>query len=176
MSVASEHRFTDWCERVFYLFAPVPRAPPPIDILLVQTPGNVHTIGLRFAKRLLAERGFAVELLSPALPFEELVAAALRLRPRFIGFSCALASHVPVAVELAKLLRARIDSEHRPRYVLSGFAFRRGAGASPLHEPGIEVALDLDLFGPRTCAPDAVARGPGRTTSALSRLGVPPKT
>jgi hypothetical protein len=147
MSVASEHRYTSWCERVFYMLAPAPRAPPPIDILLVQTPGNAHTVGVRFAGQVLAGRGFKVEVLSPALPFEELVAVARSLGPRFIGFSCALPSNVPVAVELVRLLRARLEPELRCRYVLSGFAFRLGGRASAPPAPGVEVALDLDFFG-----------------------------
>jgi methanogenic corrinoid protein MtbC1 len=153
MSVASEHRFTEWCERVFYMIAPVPRVPPPIDILLVQTPGNVHTVGLRFAKRLLAERGFAVDLLSPALPFEEMVDAARSLQPRFVGFSCAIPESIPVAVDLVGRLRERLEPNLCCGYVLSGFAFRLGGAPAPPPEAGIEVALDMDFFGAGTRAP-----------------------
>jgi len=73
-------------------------------------------------------------------------------------------------------LRERLDSEHRCRYVLSGVAFRLGGGTPPPREPGIEVAVDLDFFGPGTDAPRAVERGIDRTTSQPSPLVVRPKT
>ena len=146
MSVASEHRFTSWCERVFHMLEPTPRAPLPVDILLLQAPGNAHTLGVRFAGRVLTERGFHVETVSTGVPFEEIVSMARALRPRFIAQSCTMTSHVSTAVALAGRLRTRIEPELRCRYVLGGFAFRLGGGGAPPAIPDVEVALDLNFF------------------------------
>lgn len=146
MSVAAEHRFTSWCE---HAFSALPAPPParPLDLLIFQPPGNAHTLGPRFAAGVLTARGLAVEAVVPALPLAEMVDLARDLRPRFIGFSCALPESVPVAVELVRSLRERLEPELQCRYVLSGFAFRLGGGAAPpTLGPGIEVAVDLDFF------------------------------
>ncbi len=72
MSVAAEHQFTAWCERVF---ASLPFAPPsrPIDLLIFQTPGNAHSLGPKLAGRVLSARGLSVETFVPALPLHEMV-------------------------------------------------------------------------------------------------------
>jgi methanogenic corrinoid protein MtbC1 len=160
ISPAAERRFTSWCERVFAMVAPaVPSAPagPPINLLIFHTPGNAHTVGPRFAAHVLSARGLSVELVASALPLDEMVGLAQRLRPRFIGFSCALPSDVSVATDLVDRLRAQLEPVITCRYVLSGFAFRRG-GASPPVAPGVEVALDLDYFGATDRAPPAPSR------------------
>ncbi|MDO9017273.1 MAG: hypothetical protein Q8S73_38810 [Deltaproteobacteria bacterium] len=154
MSPVAEQRFTRWCERVFAMLAPAARAGPPVDLLILQTPGNAHTVGPRFAAHALGARGLSVEFVASAMPLDEMLGLARRLRPRFIGFSCALPPAVSVATDLVSRLRAGLEPELMCRYVLSGFAFRRG-GASPVVAPGIEVALDLDYFGATDRAPPA---------------------
>ena len=148
MSVAAEHRFTSWCERVFALLPPRQPQTPPVDLLILQTPGNLHTVGPRFAAHVLALRGLSVEVVVPEVPFEEMFRLTQELRPRCVGLSCALASDVPLAARTLDRLRARGETAFRSRYVLSGFAFRLGGGETqPELPPGIELALDLDFFG-----------------------------
>lgn len=148
MSVAAEHRLTNWCERVFSALPALP-ASRPLDLLILQAPGNSHTLGPRFAAHLLAERGLSVEAIVPALPLEEIVYLALDLRPRVLGLSCALPEAVPAACELVSSLRARLEPEVHCRYVMSGFAFRMNGPASPsIADPDIEVVVDLNSWRP----------------------------
>jgi hypothetical protein len=95
----------------------------------------------------LRSRGLSVNAVVPDLPLDEIVAVARELQPRFIGFSCALPSAVPLAVGLIGRLRERLEPGLSCRYVLGGFAFRLGAGARPPSvPPGIDVVVDLDFF------------------------------
>ena len=146
MSVAAEHRFTSWSERVFASLPPT-QASLPLDLLVLQTPGNSHTLGPRFAAGVLAARGFSTEAIVPDLPFDEIVTQVISLRPRFVGLSCALPSHVPNAVDLITRLRERVEPHLSCRYLLGGFAFRMGGAAVPPHVGNnIEVVIELGSF------------------------------
>jgi methanogenic corrinoid protein MtbC1 len=147
LSVASEHRLTSWCDRVFSMLEPGPQRSGPLDLLILQAPGNAHTLGPRFAAQLLRARGLSVEVVVPDLPLNEIVTLARRLQPRFIGLSCALPSAVPPAVDLITRLRGQLEPGLCCRYVLGGFAFRLGGGARPQAVgPGVEVVVDLEWF------------------------------
>lgn len=154
MSVVAEHRLSSWCERVFAMLAPAPHRPAPIDLLILQAPGNAHTIGPRLAAHVLAARGWSVEAIVPALPLEEMVALARALRPRVVGFSCSLPAQVPGVLALIAQLRERLEPGLSCRWVLSGLAFRLGGGALPPDVgSGIEVELDLSFLTPAPRAP-----------------------
>ncbi len=145
MSVAAEHRLTSWCERAFNLLVTGSHPTPPIDLLILQTSGTEHTVGPRFAAASLASHGISVEVVVPALPLSEIKDLVRELRPRVIGFSCALPESVRVATDLVEQLRAEPDPVFHCRYLLSGFAFRMpGADCAAMVSPGIEIALTLD--------------------------------
>lgn len=151
MSVTAEHRLTRWCGRALALIPPAPRATPPIDLLIIQTPGNAHTLGARIAGRALEARGFAVEVVTPGVPVGEMIALARELRPAAIGFSCALPASVQVAAELIMQLRSALEGELSCRYLASGFAFRlEGADLAATLPVGVEIVLDLPSFPTRT--------------------------
>lgn len=127
---------TAWCECAFALLAGEPGAAP-LDLLIVQAPGNAHTIGARFAAAVLAARGLAVRAVVEPLAADAIVALAGELEPAAIGVSCALPDHVARAAELVAALRPRVD---RPLF-LSGHALRAGDVATP---PDVAVAVELD--------------------------------
>ena len=143
MSVLAEHLLTSWCEQVFAALPSPTRTTPP-RVLLLQTPGNQHTLGARFAARLLAARGISTEVVTPGVPPSEMVALARRLRPSAIGFSCALPHSARVALDLVSSLRAELEPELECRYLLGGFAFRFGADiADEARAAGIEIIQDV---------------------------------
>jgi hypothetical protein len=147
LPVASEHRLTSWCDRVFSMLDPGPRPSGPLDLLILQAPGNSHSLRPRFAAQVLRARGLSVEVVVPDLPLNEIVTVARELRPRFIGLSCALPSAVPPAVGLIRRLRERLEPGLPCRYVLGGFAFRLGGGVRPpAVAAGIDVVVDLDWY------------------------------
>ena len=144
MSVAAEHRLTSWCERAFSAL-PAAARPLPLDMAIFQAPGNSHTLGPRFAARVLAARGLSVEAVVPALPVAEIVALVRDLRPRAIGLSCALPAAATAAMDLVTSLREALEPELRCRYFLSGMALRTGAWTSdPSTLRGVEVVTELD--------------------------------
>jgi methanogenic corrinoid protein MtbC1 len=149
LPVAAEHRLTSWCDRVFSMLEPPPPRPGPPDLLLLQAPGNLHTLGARIAGQVLAARGVSVRVVVPDLPLHEVADLARELRPRRVGFSCALPSMVAPTVEFIARLRERLEPGLRCRYVLGGFAFRQDdAAPPPVVGPGIEVIADLEAFDP----------------------------
>lgn len=143
MSVAAEHWFTSWCEEAF---ASVPTLEPtrPFDLIIFQTPGNLHSLGPRFAAKVLAARGLSAEAFVPALPLGEMIALTIDAKPRVVGFSCALPDAVPVACDLIAELQARPEPVFRCRYVVSGHAFRIGGHqAQYAVGAGIDVVMDV---------------------------------
>jgi len=147
MSVAAEHRLTQWCERVFALLPPARRSQPPLDLLIFQTPGNQHSVGPRFAARTLQARGLAVEALVPSLPLKEMAMLARETRPRFIGFSCAMNPDLAAAIGLISELRDCLIPDLQPRFVLSGLAVRTASEDWRKSLPrGVEAVLDLEFF------------------------------
>lgn len=145
MSVAAEHRLTSWCERVFGMLPAAPHRAQRLDLLILQAPGNTHTLGPRIAARVLAERGLAVEAVVPDLPLDEMVALAKRLQPRAIGFSCATSDSVPKAIQAIDAMQSQLGDSPIVRYLLSGFAIRAGLAQELADTPSkIEVVLDFD--------------------------------
>lgn len=148
LSVAAEHRFTDWCERVFDLVAAqLPTHEPPLDMLIFQTPGNRHTVGARFAALALSARGRAVEAHIRELALDDMLALVRAGRPHMVGLSCALPASIDVAVALLLRLRERLGPALRPRFILSGMAFRLGGAPRHRELPAdIEIVDDLSYF------------------------------
>lgn len=171
LSVAAEHQLTSWCERIFSSL-PIIDIERPLDLLLLQAPGNAHLLGPQFAARLLANAGLSVEVVVPAIPFEEIVVLAQQLRPRAIGFSCALPESIQAANAVITKLRARLEPVLEVRYLLSGFAFRLGGGhALPSIDVGVEVVVDMEALALslKGCPPDAHSTSEGNCpkTSAV---------
>jgi len=116
----------------------------PLDVIIFQTPGNIHSLGPRFAAKILAARGLSVESFVPALPMGEMVALIIELEPRAIGFTCSLPESVTVACDLIAKLQARPEPAFQCRYIVSGHAFRMGGGEDPpAVGAGIEVVMDV---------------------------------
>jgi len=147
LSVATEQQVTSWCERIFSLL-PIVEVDRPLDLLLLQAPGNIHVLGAQFAARLLAQLGVSVEVVARHMPVEQIVVLAQQLRPRAIGFSCAMPASVQAANEVIATLKTQLEPGLNARYLLSGFAFRQGAGHElPPVDAGIEVVVDVEALG-----------------------------
>ena len=122
VSVADEHRFTAWCETML-AFVERPSAPEgPLDLLILQAPGNRHVLGPRLAEHVLLDAGIRVEAVVPELPPDEIVALVRTRAPSWVGFSCAL----PETVDAARDIAAKLGADgYRGRVLLSGQALRR---------------------------------------------------
>lgn len=148
LSFSAEHRFTAWCERAFDLVALQLRShKPPLDVLIFQTPGNRHSVGMRFAAHALGARGLAVDAYTEELALDEMLALARAGRPALIGLSCALPASIEVAAALILRLREGLEPALQPRFALSGMAFRLEGEPSTHGLPEcIEIIHDLSYF------------------------------
>ncbi|MBK8169401.1 MAG: B12-binding domain-containing protein [Sandaracinaceae bacterium] len=147
LTVVDEHRFTLWCERAFAILPPRKRAADPLDLLIVQGVDNTHTLGPRFAARVLSERGFAVEAIVPTLPLDEIAAVVVARKPRFVGLSCAILDSLPPTLRLIEELDQRIAGKWQTRYVLSGFAVRSAENLANLPSlPIVQLTTDFEFL------------------------------
>jgi methanogenic corrinoid protein MtbC1 len=143
LSVAEEHRLTQWCDR--FLTA-LPSNPPPtrtLELLIFLAPDNTHSLGPRFAAQLLVARGICAQVIAPDLPLRGIVEEIERLRPRMVGVSCALPASLPAADAVLLELAASVDPKWPRRFMLGGFALR-SAGASWVSAAGADVAVSVD--------------------------------
>jgi methanogenic corrinoid protein MtbC1 len=140
--VASDHdkrHFAAWCRGVLALFERAGTASGPLDLLILQAPGNHHDLGPRIAEQLLVERGVRARAVVDELPRTFLIRLCLELKPRFVGFSCAVFAAIESALSLASELHA---SGFRGGVILSGQAFRRHPQV--FHEPGLHVCTTVE--------------------------------
>lgn len=105
-SVADEHRVTRWCDTLLAQLPKPPRPDPPLDLLGVLAPSNIHVLGTTLAEHVLAERGFRVSSVVPAVPNQEVVELARSLEPRAISIACSLPNQALEALALERTLRA----------------------------------------------------------------------
>ncbi len=147
VSVADEHRFTEWCRTAFSSLPSLPAEAAPLELLIFQAPGNRHELGPLFAERVLREAGVNCRAFVPDLPAAEVLALTRRHAPRWVGFSCALPQAVAPTRELLAALRA---DGYRGRALISGQAVRRGGS-----DWGTELVVCRTVDEARTIICDA---------------------
>ena len=173
IGVGQEHLASAICERiVHYLFPPVVHA---IDgtrrILMVNAPGNRHSIGPRIVGQILESRHYLVDFLPGETPIDEMVAFAELTRPRVIGISLFSDRQIPAVNELITKLRSTLP---RVRVMVGGFVRDKrtlaemcSADASPVAmEEVFSVLEDWLVPAERSLGEDVIPR--------LLRSGPPP--
>lgn len=98
-------------------------------------------MGLRFVELAACLQGLKSQVVMPGLPAREIVALAKSLCPLAVGLSVALASQLPVVLEVAARL-AEVPAERRPRLVVGGQALRAGLEL-PAAAAGVELLRDF---------------------------------
>lgn len=142
VTVAAEHRFSATVEEVVAVLRSRAAAPEPrcCDVLLVNAPGNVHTLGVRIGELYAQTHGIDVVAVTPGIPVAEIAALAARLQPRVIGISASMVDHLPALNELAEVLEADRSGEG-PRLVLGGRVVKERLIRKPPR--GFELAATL---------------------------------
>lgn len=139
VTVADEHRFTAWCEA---MLAVLDRpAPPegPLELLIVNTPGNRHQLGARIAEIALLGEGIRTRAIVPGRPIDEIMALVAEHQPAWVGLSCALPYQFPQARAAAAQLAA---TGYAGRIILSGGSLRHKAGARPDIDAHVCVTIE----------------------------------
>ena len=118
---AHEQRFTAWCNSRLDRVA-TPPSEPPLDLLLLQAPDNLHTVGVRVAEQVLSGRGLRCRAVQAPLGAAEIMQLCAEHQPAWLGFSCALPQMVEASLALHTSL---VASGHHGRTIVSGQAVRR---------------------------------------------------
>jgi methanogenic corrinoid protein MtbC1 len=130
ITVADEHRFTSFCERVFELvvlevaanYAPAPCVRPP-TVFLMNAHGNEHSLGIRILSLWLQSKGIATRHLHPPPTPEVLFQLAAQSRPQAVLVSLALESQKAYVHSIARMMK-RLPSP-RPTLIVGGYAIKQ---------------------------------------------------
>lgn len=150
VSVADEHRFTSYCEAVFERIASqmqslssrVAAAPRQPDTLLMNAPGNRHTLAIRVLALWLRDKGTSVRTIDLPLPLEELITLVVACRTRIVLISMALAEQLSGVAEIVARI-ADIPASIRPRVIVGGYAVKAGL-VSTIN--GADLAGDISML------------------------------
>jgi methanogenic corrinoid protein MtbC1 len=147
VSVEEEHRFTAFCEKIFTLVAAKANGGQPsdatkasrTDVLLMNAPGNSHTLAIRILALVLAEQDVQASILHIPLDLEALIATMDRIKPRLVLISIALAEQYASVAGIAERIAA-MPKTIRPKVVVGGYAVKLGLISAI---PGAELMADI---------------------------------
>jgi methanogenic corrinoid protein MtbC1 len=150
LSVAGEHRFTSFCNEVFNLVASKTRAVMPASataarepgVLLMNAPGNKHTLAIRIITLWLWDRGVPARMLDMPPTLKELTTQVIRTQPKFVLVSMALAEQCMDVTTIAESIAA-LPSSNRPRVIVGGFAVKFGLVSAI---PGADLMGDISAL------------------------------
>ena len=130
ISVADEHRFTQFCEEVFRMVegrvgsAPVSSSGA-IKAVVLNTPGNAHSLGIRLVALKLREVGVDALAIWPT-PSRPSLLDRLRSSPvQFLLISMALPETRPSTAQLVESITT-LQSHVRPKVFIGGYAIKLG--------------------------------------------------
>jgi len=153
LSVEEEHRFTAFCERTYYLVAENAdfgtsmnslRASDAQDteFLLLNAPGNRHTLAIRILALALASRGMRARIADGPVDPYELVATIDALRPGALLVSMALAEQSSGVVTITQRVES-LPKAMRPKIIVGGYAVKLGLVS---HIPGAVLMPDISAL------------------------------
>ena len=159
VSVPEQHRFSAFCEEVFTLVesrvhasADAKRAAAgPVTALLMNAPGNRHTLGIHVLGLWLMAKGLRSQVLDPPPPAEEIAALVQDLQPRLLLISMAMAEQTQGVRLIVERVRALPGPVHT-RIIAGGNAVKQNMVA-PI--PGLELAADIHALPELLAASDA---------------------
>ena len=129
ITVADEHRFTSFCERVFELVVPEVKAgdvpiPGTRDALvfLMNARGNHHNLGIRILSLWLQSKGIRSRNLHPPPSPDTVFQLATETRPRAILISLALESQKAYVYSIARTIEAL--PRPSPTLIVGGHAIK----------------------------------------------------
>jgi len=130
ITVADEHRFTSFCERVFDLVVlEVKATDPPITgsrhalVFLMNARGNNHTLGIRILSLWLRSKGIETRDFDSAPSPESLVQLAADIKPKAILISLALDRQKSYVYRIAQRMEAL--QHPSPTLIIGGYAIKK---------------------------------------------------
>ncbi|MGH7932375.1 MAG: AI-2E family transporter, partial [Candidatus Binataceae bacterium] len=95
-----------------------PRNPPPLRVLGVCTPGEVHSFGLLILLELLRQDGIAASFVGEQVSKDDVYAFANRFAPDVVCLTCTLEECVPEAIDVVESLKR----ENKQLMIIAGGA------------------------------------------------------
>jgi methanogenic corrinoid protein MtbC1 len=152
LSVASEHRFTAFSERVIDLIARKieygfgitrPGMLPQMhatSFVLMNAPGNRHTLAIRILALWLESRGLRARIVGAELSRAALVADLIAARPKYFLMSMSLAEQYDGVADVAQSIHA-LPAAIRPTVVVGGYPIKAGLISSI---PAVSLMADIN--------------------------------
>ncbi|MHB8381095.1 MAG: AI-2E family transporter [Candidatus Binataceae bacterium] len=84
---------------------------PPLRLVGVCAPGEVHTLGLKILLELLRQDGVAATFLGDSKTAEEIEAFAKRFVPNIICLSCTTSECAPATIELIRKIKSAVPNQ-----------------------------------------------------------------
>jgi len=150
LTVEAEHRFTAFCEQTFDLIAPKITADMSAnltrsnetDVLLMNAPGNEHTLAIRILALWLVSKGTLAQIADAHLNLDELVKLVGTTHPKMLLISMALAEQSRGVISIAERI-AELPKSIRPKIIVGGYAVKLGL-VPPI--PGADLMADISLL------------------------------
>lgn len=150
LSVEGEHQFTSFCERTFDLVASKVKAGKPTDlvrsneaeILLMNAPGNEHTLAIRILALWLVSKGKRAQIADAHLSLDELTTLVKATKPKVLLISMALAEQSKGVMAITERI-AELPKPIRPRIIVGGYAVKLGLVPSI---PGADLMADISVL------------------------------
>ncbi|MGB6555725.1 MAG: AI-2E family transporter [Candidatus Binataceae bacterium] len=134
---------------------------PPLRLVGVSAPGEVHTLGLKILLELLRQDGVAATFLGDGKSAAEVEEFAKRFFPNIISISCTCTECIPAMLELVRTIKSALPNQ----IILAGGDAANAHIAELLEAGCFEVSATLEQAR-RTVRRYALQR-------ARSRVGVP---
>jgi methanogenic corrinoid protein MtbC1 len=147
VTITEEHRFTAFCKEVLelisaqvkFVLSTNPTREERAELLLMNAPGNCHTLALSMLALWLANQGKRAWIIDVPLNLDELVALVRTTQPRLVLISMVMAEQAPSVVAIAERI-AQPPHPVRPKIIVGGYAVKTGL---VLAIPGAEVVADI---------------------------------
>ena len=145
VTVAEEHRFTAFCEEVLDVISAqwLPDENEEVgreQILLVNAPGNLHNLGIRFLHLWLESRGHPARVIEGDIG--DVVEDIVRSGPKIVLTSISLPQQTEGVAALFEQLKLALPVA-TPRLVVGGHAVKVGAIR---HIAGADLCPDINLL------------------------------
>lgn len=148
ITVAEEHRFTSYCEQLFEQLSnevtvsrpTVPAAADRADVLLMNAPGNRHTMAICILAAWFADKGMSARGIGPTPAIDDPISLICESRPSVVLISIALSEQFPAVVRLIERIAALPGPPH-PKILVGGYAVKMNL-VPPI--PGADLVSDIN--------------------------------
>jgi methanogenic corrinoid protein MtbC1 len=147
LSVEGEHRFTAFCKKTFDLVATrvrfgarvVAMPAPSSQNLLINAPGNTHTLAIRILALWLMTHDIPAQIAGPFADLDELVGLVRRMAPKKLLISIALTEQHDSVRTIVERMQD-LPASRRPEVIVGGYAVKRGLVSQV---PGARLMADI---------------------------------